>query len=79
MLKAVTKIDITVTVEVLVILFLDLGVDKYASWYIFIISSLFFLHITLQYKHLISPGVRLCSDTNSRKTCTEWTLGNKKV
>lgn len=31
MLKAVTKIDITVTVEVLVILFLDLGVDKYAS------------------------------------------------
>ena len=48
MLRAVTKIDITVTIEVLVILFLDLGVYKNVSGCIFIISSLFFLHTTLQ-------------------------------
>ena len=45
MLRAMTKIDMTVTVEVL---FPDLGVYKNISNCIFIISSLFFLHITLQ-------------------------------
>ena len=48
MLRAVTNIDMTVTVEVLVILFLDLGVYKNVLSCIFIIFSLFFLHITLQ-------------------------------
>lgn len=41
MLRAVTKIDMTVTVEVLVILFLDLGVYKNVSSCIFIIFFTF--------------------------------------
>ena len=70
MLRAVTNIDMTVTVEVLVILFLDLGVYKNVSSCIFIIffTFLFAYYTSIKTLKTISQGVRLCSDTNSRKT-----------
>ena len=42
-------------------------------------TFLFAYYTSIKTLKTVSPGVRLCSDTNSRKTCTDWTLGNKEV